>query len=149
MKMLALAALLLLGSGQQIATPPLKVPASVMGKQLLSYVQPVYPESAKAAQVEGTVTLDGIIDERGKVRSLTVVSGPEQLRQGTLDAVAKWVYDPYMQDGKPIAVETTILVNYSLGPRRVARVPPAGGSTYPAQAAASAAAPSPQNGPCG
>jgi protein TonB len=37
------------------------------------------------------------------------------LRQPALDAVKTWRYKPYLLDGEPVDVETTVSVNFSLG----------------------------------
>ena len=43
-----------------------------------------------------------------------VVSGPKELQQSALDAVRQWLYKPYLLNGKPVDVKTTINVIYSL-----------------------------------
>jgi protein TonB len=37
------------------------------------------------------------------------------LRQSALDAVKNWRYKPYMLDGGPVEVDTTVNVNFTLG----------------------------------
>jgi protein TonB len=83
-----------------------------MAGLLLWRVDPVYPAEARAAQIRGTVVLRATIGEDGKVAHLDVVAGPEPLRGPALDAVAQWVYKPYLLHRQPHAVETTIFVNF-------------------------------------
>jgi protein TonB len=59
--------------------------------------------------------LHAIIGTDGKIQSLNVLSGPAELTQSAIDAVSQWVYKPYLLNGEPTAVETTITVNYSFG----------------------------------
>jgi TonB family protein len=92
----------------------LKVPANVMASQVISKVVPVYPAEAKQAGIEGAVVLHAVIGTNGTVENLTVVSGPEELQHSALDAVSQWLYKPYLLNGDPVEVETTITVNYSL-----------------------------------
>jgi TonB family protein len=90
------------------------VSAEVMQGNLISKVTPKYPPDAKVAQIQGTVVLDAVIDKSGRVDDLKVVSGPGELQQSSLDAVRLWRYRPFLLNGKPIEVETTINVVYSL-----------------------------------
>ena len=86
-----------------------------MAENLLNKVVPVYPPEAKKARIQGTVVLDAVIGKDGKVENLRVVSGPSQLQQSSLDAVRQWTYKPYLLNGDPIEVKTTVNVVYSLG----------------------------------
>ena len=108
------------GSNPPAAAPvpasPAKVSSGVMAGQLLTHVNPVYPASARAARIEGAVLLHAIIGKDGSIENLQVVSGPKELRASALDAVRQWVYKPYLLNGDPTDVETTITVNYSLQP---------------------------------
>jgi TonB family protein len=90
------------------------VPAGVMEQRLLNKVTPKYPQEAKEARIQGTVVLDAIISKTGEVDSLRVVSGPKELQQSTLDAVRQWTYKPFLLNGAPVEVETTINVIYTL-----------------------------------
>jgi protein TonB len=55
-----------------------------------------------------------MIDDQGKITKLTVVSGPEKLRDAALDAVNQWTYKPYLLNGKPVFVQTQITVNFTI-----------------------------------
>ena len=93
---------------------PHSVPAGIMQGNVISKVTPKYPPEAKTARIQGTVVLDAVIDKSGRVDSLKVASGPGELQQSSLDAVRQWRYKPFLLNGKPIEVETTINVVYSL-----------------------------------
>jgi TonB family protein len=93
---------------------PVKVAGGVLAGQVLSKVAPVYPADAKAAHVEGAVVLRAIISKTGEVENLQVISGPKELMASALDAVRQWTYKPYLLNGEPVEVETTITVNYRL-----------------------------------
>jgi TonB family protein len=87
----------------------------VMAGMLLKKVPPEYPLYAKAQGIQGTVVIQATISKTGRNESLRVISGPAQLQQAALDAVKQWIYKPYMLNGEPVAVETTINVNFTLG----------------------------------
>jgi TonB family protein len=82
---------------------------------LMQKVQPEYPADAKAAGISGTVVLQATIDTDGRIEDLRVVSGPPMLQQSALNAVRLWVYRPYLLNGEPIAVQTTVNVVFTLG----------------------------------
>lgn len=92
-----------------------RVSSGVMQSLIVSRPQPVYPAIAKAAHVQGVVVLHAIISKEGMVEKLVVVSGPPMLVQSAVDAVQKWTYQPFLVNGQPVEVETTINVNYTFG----------------------------------
>lgn len=116
-------------------TPPrvARLSGGVMAGQILTKVAPVYPEEAKQAHLQGVVVLHAVIGRDGTIRSLTAVSGNEMLRKAALEAVGQWTYRPYLLNGQPTQVDTTITVNFTLadtvvGAPGVAPVPPEPGS---------------------
>jgi len=82
---------------------------------LAQKVPPHYPVEAKEARVSGTVVLQATIGLDGHVEDLSVISGPDLLQQVALDAVKQWVYRPYLLNGEPVKVQTTINVIFTLG----------------------------------
>jgi TonB family protein len=77
-------------------------------------VAPFYRRSAYESGIEGTVVLQGVISKEGRVKELIAVSGPQSLQQAAIDAVKQWEYEPWILDGAPIEVETTLEVPFSL-----------------------------------
>jgi protein TonB len=96
-------------------TGPIHVPSSLIAGLLMRKTIPVYPPIAKVAGIEGTVVLAATISKTGTIENLRVVSGPAMLQQAALDAVKSWLYRPYLLDGEPVEVETTVNVVFSLG----------------------------------
>lgn len=76
---------------------------------------PPYPIIARTMHVEGTVVLAATISKAGTIENLRVVSGPVVLQQAALDAVKTWRYRPYMLDGQPVEVETSVDVVFRIG----------------------------------
>jgi TonB family protein len=95
---------------------PVRVSAAVLDGQILTRVDPVYPPSARAAGVSGAVVLHAIIGADGTMQQLSVVSGPEMLKGAAIEAVRQWTYKPFLLNGDPVAVDTTITVTFSLEP---------------------------------
>jgi protein TonB len=110
-----------IGSGSAVAVvkaPPLSkiaVSRGVMAGNIVSKPDPTYPAIAKAARIQGTVILSATISKTGTIENLTVVSGPQMLAQAALDAVRNWRYRPYLLNGEPVEVQTTVNVTFTLG----------------------------------
>jgi len=92
----------------------LQVSPGVMASNIIGKVSPVYPHEARTAKIQGTVVLHAIIGKDGKVDKLVVISGPRELQTAALDAVRRWTYKPYLLNGNPTEVETTISVNFHI-----------------------------------
>jgi peptidyl-prolyl cis-trans isomerase A (cyclophilin A) len=94
----------------------INIPAGIAQGMLLSKTPPVYPVDAKISRAQGTVVLNAVIGTDGTVEDLQVVSGPPMLRQSALDAVKSWRYRPYLLNGEPVEVRTTVNIIYVLPP---------------------------------
>jgi len=94
----------------------LAVSPSVMAGNIVSQKMPVYPAEAKANKdtLNGPVVLSAVIDEEGVPVKLSV---KQSLRadydQSALDAVQQWRWKPFLLNGNPTRVKTTITINYS------------------------------------
>ena len=101
---------------QNDAGPTARISAGVIAGQRINYVEPVYPEDAKRAKLSGTVVLHAIIGKDGTIRTLDVLSGPKEFQESAIAAVKQWTYKPFLINGDPTAVDTTITVNFALNP---------------------------------
>ncbi len=82
-------------------------------KGLLIYrVEPAYPPLAKQARIQGVVVLTAIIGKDGNVQNLQLVSGHPLLAPAAIEAVKQWRYKPFLLNGQPVEVETTVTVNF-------------------------------------
>lgn len=93
---------------------PLHVSSGVAAGQLLAPIQPVYPAIARAARIEGTVVVQAVISKEGRIEDLRVVSGPPMLQGAAVEAIQRARYRPFMLNGEPVAVETTINVVFRM-----------------------------------
>lgn len=96
----------------------LAVGGTAEAAKLTKKVQPIYPESAKSAGVQGTVVLHAVIGMGGKPLSLRVMNSQvdPDLARSAVEAVSQWRYTPTPLNGEPVEVDTTISVVYSLAP---------------------------------
>lgn len=90
------------------------VTPAVMDAHLIASRVPVYPETAKIDGVEGSVVLQAIISTGGTVKRVHVLQGDSRLRSAATEAVYKWRYRPYLLNGRPVDVATTITVDFDL-----------------------------------
>jgi protein TonB len=81
---------------------------------LIHRVEPSYPTLARAARVQGDVVLTAVISVNGEIENLQLVSGHPMLVPAAITAVKGWRYKPYLLNGQPVEVETTITVIFSL-----------------------------------
>jgi periplasmic protein TonB len=98
----------------QAQRAPRQVSQGVMIGYLVRRVVPRYPSIGVAIHLEGTVVLQATISKAGTIENLHVVSGPALLQQAALDAVKQWQYKPYLLNGEPVEVETTVNVEFTL-----------------------------------
>jgi len=97
------------------ATPQrIRISGGVTKGLLIHRVEPGYPPLARAARVQGDVVLSAVIDTNGQIQNLQLVSGHPMLVPAALTAVKEWRYKPYLLNGQPVEVETTITVIFTL-----------------------------------
>ena len=92
-----------------------RLPSRLVEGLLIYKVTPKYPPIAVSAHIEGTVVLNATIGKGGTIENLRVASGPAMLQQAALEAVQNWRYRPYLLNGQPVEVETTINVVFTMG----------------------------------
>jgi TonB family protein len=81
---------------------------------LLQSTPPVTPPLVRREGISNTVILDVIIDVLGQVKSASILSGDLVLGNAARAAVLGWRYRPYIQNGRPVDVETTVTVTFPL-----------------------------------
>lgn len=85
-------------------TPPVKT----------KHVNPGYPKEAMAARIQGAIQIRGIIDARGRVGRMGIVTKPSLLDGAAMAAVQQWEFTPATREGKPIASVIVVTVNFSM-----------------------------------
>jgi len=93
---------------------PLRIYSGMKEPALLFAPPVIYPPIARAAHVSGTVVIEAIIDEQGKVTQVKVVSGPGLLVESALKAVIGRKYQPTLLDGQPVSIRFDVRVDFRL-----------------------------------
>ena len=97
--------------------------------QLVERGEAVYPVEAERAGLDGTVTLELIVDVEGRVAEATVLaSAGHGFDEAALAAVRRFRFTPGRADGKPVPVKVTYRYAFTLSsapaPPTSARLPP-------------------------
>jgi protein TonB len=81
----------------------------------ISGPNPVYPEAARRARIQGVVVLECTIGKDGRVQNVKVLRGlPLGLTETAVDAVNKWRFEPSTLNGKPVEVLYILTVRFNL-----------------------------------
>ena len=97
------------------AAGPIHISSGVMAGELLQPIRPEYPTIARLSRAEGTVVVQAVISKSGRIESARVVSGPGVLQAAALQAVREARYRPFLLNGVPTEVETTVSITFRLG----------------------------------
>jgi TonB family protein len=81
---------------------------------LLDRIEPDYPDAARRARIQGSVTMEALIGADGKVQQVSPISGNPQLANAATAAVRQWRYKPYVVDGRKVPVRTQVTVLFML-----------------------------------
>jgi TonB family protein len=101
-------------SAAKISTRLPYISASEAQMLLLQSTPPSTPQLVRKDGISNTVILDVIIDVLGQVKSASILSGDLVLGNAARAAVLGWRYRPYIQNGRPLDVETTVTVTFPL-----------------------------------
>jgi protein TonB len=77
-------------------------------------VEPVYPEIALRARIQGIVLLEVLIGAEGNVERVELIRGHSLLNAAVLEAVKQWKYSPTLLNGEPVPVIATVTVRFVL-----------------------------------
>jgi protein TonB len=88
---------------------------SVKPPSVLTSVDPEFSEEARKAKFSGNVQVYLIVDEKGMPTHVRVVRGVGMgLDEKAVEAVRQYRFKPGMKDGKPVAVDLYIDVNFQI-----------------------------------
>ena len=89
-------------------------------RHLIKKVDPVYPEFARAAGIQGIVRISVAINPEGLIRGIThgelEVTGPPSLEEAAEQVITQYLYKPFEKDGKPAYANTVVEVPFRLPP---------------------------------
>ena len=92
--------------------PVQRVSGGVLAGKAIERPQPVYPQMARAAGIEGAVVVEVTVGEKGDVIAAHAVSGHPLLRDAAVQAARGWRFTPTVLSGKPVKVIGTITFNF-------------------------------------
>jgi TonB family protein len=92
--------------------PPRPIGGQVQQARLISSVPPAYPPLAKTERVEGSVTIDALIDSTGKVTNMRALSGSVLLQDAAKDALRLWRYEPARLNGEPTSTHLQVTMKF-------------------------------------
>jgi protein TonB len=102
------------GTGNTVGAP-LRVGGDVKAPILKERVEPVYPEPARKARMQGVVILEAIITADGTVSDVKVLKSVNPLLDAAAErAVSHWTYRPATLSGRAVSVYLTVTVNFQL-----------------------------------
>jgi TonB family protein len=101
----------------RLSPPPggpaaIRVGTNVQAAKLTEKPEPIYPDQARQARIQGVVRLNAMIAADGTVENLQLVSGHPLLVSAATDAVRRYRYQPTLLNGTPVKVVTQIDVPF-------------------------------------
>ena len=88
----------------------------VINGDAISLPKPAYPQLAKQLRIQGTVSIQVLVDETGKVVSAKPVSGDPFLVRGAQSAAYQARFSPTLVGDQPVTVWGVITYNLFLQP---------------------------------
>jgi protein TonB len=101
-------------------SPPqrVRVSGTTLQKMIVSRVNPKFTKEQdkerKKKRIQGLVQLHVVITTSGDASGEEVINGDPLLANACIDAVKQWKFHPYLLNGSPVEVETTLAFNFPL-----------------------------------
>ena len=103
------------GSGGNTGGGPKRIGGGVSAPELIYKVDPEFSEEARKAKVAGNVLVYLWVGPDGTPSHLRIARGIGMgLDEKALEAVRQWKFKPAMENGKPVAVELNVEVNFQI-----------------------------------
>jgi protein TonB len=95
-------------------TGPVRLTSTLISSKAINKPAPPYPAIAKAANIQGTVAVQIVIDEHGQVISAKATSGHPLLLNAAVQAAYRASFTPTVLGGQPVKVTGSITYNFLL-----------------------------------
>jgi protein TonB len=95
-------------------TKPIRPGGDIRPPAKTRHVAPIYPAIARQNGVQGTVMLEAVINEAGRVRDVRVLRSIPLLDAAAIEAVKQWQFTPTLLNGQPVPVLMTVTVAFQL-----------------------------------
>lgn len=100
---------------RRVPKPLLKpISGGVLNGKAVSLPKPTYPPAARSARASGTVVVEVVIDEAGKVIAAKATSGHMLLKQAAVQAAQGARFSPTLLSGQPVKISGEINYNFAL-----------------------------------
>jgi len=93
---------------------PQTLTSIMLVSKAISLPKPAYPPMAKAIGAEGSVAVQILVDEQGKVISAQPVSGHPTLLSAAKQAAFQARFTPTVLNGQPVKIQGVITYNFVL-----------------------------------
>lgn len=100
---------------QPIPRMPIETRKSVgetIPAKIIAQAPPAIPSWAKGLDLDPVVQLDAVIDANGNLKATKALSGPRILQGAAKRAVALWIFEPALTDGKPTSTHMVLTVEF-------------------------------------
>jgi TonB family protein len=97
-----------------VVKPPTtqRLPSSVLTSKAISLPQPPYPPLAKQIHIGGSVAIQILVDEQGRVIAAQVISGHPTLIGAAREAALRARFTPTILSGQAVKVQGVITYNF-------------------------------------
>jgi protein TonB len=95
---------------------PIRVGGLVQAPKLVTRVDPVYPELARAARTTALLVLEATVGPDGRVRDVAIIRGQPIFNEPAVAAVKQWRYQPFLLNGVPVPFIVTVTLNFHIVP---------------------------------
>jgi len=99
-------------TGEDVPVGPAPTEDVYVPPKLVKAVRSLSPPEALQTYASGVVTLNALVDEMGRVRSATPISGPKALYEKAVDTVKEYVYQPATKNGKPVQANVEVKIQF-------------------------------------
>lgn len=100
--------------GNGTAPTRVRLGGNVMAARIIYEPKPEYPAEARQARLQGTVLIHAVIGKDGSLEDLQLLQGQCWLAQAAIKSVRQWRYTPYLLNGQPVEVDTTIQAIFNM-----------------------------------
>ena len=102
------------GAAPGAAGPNLQALAAQL--QRTRYVPPEYPDRALSNRIDGSVTVQYVVDKKGYTKDVQVIESVPKgvFDSAATDAIRRWRYRPAQYDGQPVEVPVRTRIRFEL-----------------------------------
>jgi len=97
-----------------VGTGPVIHDFTSVGLAVLRQVDPIYPDFARRARIQGPVVLMMTVDEQGRPIQVQVLEGHSVFHEAAKQAARQWRFEPARMNGQPVSAAFRLTLKFSL-----------------------------------